>query len=147
MIRVGFTGTQQGMTDEQKAKLDQLFGELEHDAVEVHHGDCIGADAECHELAENYFFDIEVHPPDNDSKRAFCTAAVIHEPKPYLQRNRAIVDATPILIACPNGQEKLRSGTWSTVRYARAKIYEGEQQSIYIITPSGEIKREGRPIA
>lgn len=144
MIRVGFTGTRQGMTDEQKAALDRLFSELEHDAVEFHHGDCIGADEEAHELAENYDFTIEIHPPDDDSKRAFCYTLVIHEPKPYLERNRHIVDATEVLVACPNGQEQLRSGTWSTVRYARTKISQGEQQRIYIITPSGEVRKEGR---
>ena len=40
-------------------------------------------------------------------------------PKPYLDRNRDIVDACEVLLATPDGPERLRSGTWSTVRYAR----------------------------
>jgi hypothetical protein len=36
----------------------------------------------------------------------------------YLQRNRDIVDATDVLLAAPDGPERVRSGTWSTVRYA-----------------------------
>lgn len=145
MIRVGFTGTQLGMTDAQKARVDQLFAEFEYGAVEFHHGDCVGADEEAHDLAENHSFDLEIHPPDDDSKRAFCHAPVIHEPKPYLVRNRDIVDSTEVLLACPNGEERLRSGTWATVRYARTKIYDGlSPQFIYVITPSGEIRREGR---
>ena len=40
--------------------------------------------------------------------------------KRYLERNRDIVDACDILIACPRTlKEELRSGTWATVRYAR----------------------------
>lgn len=143
MIRVGFTGTQQGMTDEQKARVDLLLAELTHDAVEFHHGDCVGADEEAHDIADNHSVDIVIHPPDNDSKRAFCTGGEVMEPKPYLERNRAIVDATSILIACPNGSERMRSGTWATVRYARTKIYARGNQLTYIVTPSGEIKREG----
>jgi len=42
-------------------------------------------------------------------------------PTPYLSRNRAIVDETEMLIATPaEFTEQQRSGTWSTVRYARA---------------------------
>lgn len=144
MIQVGFTGTQQGLTDAQVAEVDRILGELEHDAVTFHHGDCIGADAQAHELAENHCFDVEIHPPDKDAKRAFCFSPVIHEPKPYLVRNRNIVDATTILIACPNGEERLRSGTWSTIRYARTRIYDGLQQRILIIMPFGTIVKEGR---
>lgn len=144
MIRVGFTGTQRGMTDEQKARVDLLLAELAVDAAEFHHGDCVGADAEAHDLAENHCLDIVIHPPDNDKARAFCTGGEVREPKPYLDRNHDIVEETVVLIACPNGAEQMRSGTWATVRYARSKIYQGEQQLTYIITPSGEIKREGR---
>jgi predicted Rossmann fold nucleotide-binding protein DprA/Smf involved in DNA uptake len=38
-----------------------------------------------------------------------------------LVRNRAIVNSSGLLIAAPAGEEILRSGTWSTVRYARSK--------------------------
>ncbi len=44
------------------------------------------------------------------------------ESKPYLERNRDIVDASEVLIACPSTREEvMRSGTWATVRYARKK--------------------------
>lgn len=145
MIRLGFTGTQRGMTDQQKARVDLLLAEYAHDAVEVHHGDCVGADEEFHDLADNQSLDIVIHPPDNDSKRAFCTGGIDWEPKPYMDRNRDIVNETTVLIACPNGAERMRSGTWATIRYARTKIYDGPgSQLILIITPSGEIRKEGR---
>ena len=145
MIRVGFTGTQRGLTDEQKAALDRLFHELGQDAVEIHHGDCVGADEEAHDLADNHAFDIVRHPPDKDDKRAFCTGGEERDPKPYLDRNKDIVDETDMLIACPNGEERVRSGTWSTVRYARKRSsIDGIRTRICIITTSGELKKEGR---
>jgi hypothetical protein len=40
--------------------------------------------------------------------------------KDNLTRNRDIVDTASMLIAAPEGNaERLRSGTWATVRYAR----------------------------
>lgn len=147
MIHVGFTGTQRGLEEPQLAALDRLLGDLayQHGSIELHHGDCVGADEVAHDLADNSCFDITIHPPDDDSKRAFCTGGISRDPKPYLERNRDIVDESRILIACPNGAERMRSGTWSTIRYARTKIYdELGNQLIYIITPFGEIKTEGR---
>jgi hypothetical protein len=134
------------MTDEQKARVHLLLVDYvsEHGAVEVHHGDCMGADADFHDLADNECLDIVIHPPIDDSKRAFCSSSDVREPKPYLDRNHDIVNETRVLIACPNGRESPRSGTWATVRYARNRIYQGEQQLTYIITPSGEIRKEGR---
>jgi hypothetical protein len=38
--------------------------------------------------------------------------------RPYLDRNREIVDNTDVLVACPAGPEERRSGTWSTIRHA-----------------------------
>lgn len=146
MIHVGFTGTQRGLEEFQLAALDRLLGDLayQHGSIELHHGDCIGADEVAHDLADNNCFDITIHPPTDDSKRAFCTGGNVREPKPYLERNHDIVDETTTLIACPNGEERMRSGTWATVRYARTKIYDGLGGVIYVITPSGEIRKEGR---
>jgi hypothetical protein len=86
-----------------------------------------------------------VHPPTDDRKRAFCTGnGADWEPKPYLERNHDIVDETTILIACPNGEERMRSGTWATVRYARQRILNHEGQLTIIISPSGQVTKEGR---
>lgn len=86
----------------------------------VHHGDCVGADAEFHDIAWGMCF-IIVHPPIEDMYRAFCIAPdKTLEPRPYLARNKDIVNQSDILIAAPNTLvEEWRSGTWSTVRYAR----------------------------
>lgn len=140
-ISVGFTGTQDGTTKPQLVSLIDLMGELQEDIKEVHHGDCIGSDSEFHSiclLMEGVF--IIIHPPDNDGKRAFCQfhEGALRHPKPYLERNKVIVDQSHVLIATPKtAEEELRSGTWSTVRYARK-----QGKKIYLILPDGAIKME-----
>lgn len=116
---VGFTGSREGMSPEQKRDLMSFFDD--HTVLEVHHGDCIGADADFHELCSQHVSTpkIIIHPPNNPTLRAYKTG-IICDPKPYLERNKDIVDVCQVLIACPKTkQEELRSGTWSTIRYAR----------------------------
>jgi hypothetical protein len=127
MIHIGFTGTQTGMTSQQKDSLAFLLEEIQKEwktrasAQFFHHGDCIGADAEAHEIAGRSGFRIIIHPPSNPQKRAWCSSDEDRRRVlPYLDRNRAIVDESILLIAAPKeNQEILRSGTWSTVRWAR----------------------------
>lgn len=116
-MKIGFTGTRRGMTTEQRLSLARL---LRGWTGEFHHGDCVGSDAQAHNIAERLGFQIIVHPPENTSMRAFKSASIAMDPLPYLVRNRRIVDATERLIAAPMElSERLRSGIWSTVRYAR----------------------------
>jgi hypothetical protein len=134
-MKVGFTGTQSGMSRHQAAQLIDNLVALE--CTEFHHGDCIGADNQADVLARNIVGRIVVHPPTNDSKRAFTTrkaGTVVRPPKPYLERNHDIVDETDVLIATPRDErvEELRSGTWATVRYAR------KQGKRVIILPRGK---------
>ena len=117
-MKVGFTGTQRGLTDYQIKVLQGLLALLA--GVEFHHGDCIGADSKAHSLARAAGMVIVIHPPKNPTKRAWRRGDRETEAKDYLVRNRAIVDETDWLLACPGeGKEQLRSGTWSTVRWAR----------------------------
>ena len=132
-VRMGFTGTQLGMTRAQKSEVARVL--VNAKATEVHHGDCIGADAEFHDIVRmvDPKIKIHVHPPAEDKKRAFKRGDVLYPAKPYLERNHDIVDACEILIATPaQKNEVLRSGTWATIRYAR-KI----KRSTIIITPNG----------
>lgn len=117
---VGFTGSRYGLTKRQFHNLDGLVFWRIRDCT-FHHGVCIGADKQAHDIAKILGFTVEGHPPIERRWRATCDCDVLHEPKNYLERNHDIVDATEILIACPRGPEELRSGTWSTVRYARKK--------------------------
>jgi hypothetical protein len=120
---IGFTGTREGMTRQQTDYLTLLLAELfAKGAVDFHHGDCQGADSEAHHIARAAGFRTIAHPPLATHLRAWCRANVIRSPKNFHARNRDIVDDTDILLAAPNSeQEALRSGTWSTVRYARRK--------------------------
>jgi hypothetical protein len=132
MIKLGFTGTQVGMTPAQRLVFATLLREL--GVTELHHGDCIGADEQAHTIALADNISIIVHPPHNSSKRAFCRGAKdIHPTKPYLERNHDIVDETGALIATPKEkEEQLRSGTWATYRYATK-----QKKRTIIIYPDG----------
>lgn len=118
---VGFTGTREGMTRQQKDYLALLLGELfAKGATDFHHGDCQGADCEAHEIATAAGFRTIAHPPADTRLRAYCRADIVRSPKGFHARNSDIVNDTTILLAAPKGrEEELRSGTWSTVRYAR----------------------------
>ncbi len=92
---------------------------------EFHHGDCIGADKEAHEMVREFHPECLIvgHPPSNQIKRAGTLCDIFRPALPYLDRNHAIVDAVSVLIAAPKDpSEQLRSGTWATIRYARGKI-------------------------
>jgi hypothetical protein len=132
MKKYGFTGTRTGLNENQ---IDQIQKLLQSDLdaglqIEVHHGDCVGADADFHAICQKLSKDIKIviHPgcskqnsSNHDSKlRAYCKSDDIQPAKDYLDRNRDIVNETSILIACPfSNVEQQRSGTWYTIRYAR----------------------------
>lgn len=87
----------------------------------AHHGDCIGADQEFHEILRDLGgFWIVGHPPIKVNKRAFCDFDAIEDPKDFLDRNHDIVDAVDCMLFTPKEfREQLRSGTWATIRYCR----------------------------
>ncbi len=121
-MKIGFTGTQEGMAPlQQEYVLEILELLLDEEGDEFHHGDCEGADAQAHILVRTTHPEVELvlHPPKDDKKRAYSKGAHAEfRPLPYLERNHRIVNRTDVLIACPRGPEEQRSGTWATVRYA-----------------------------
>ena len=137
-MKVGFTGTQHGMSPLQHRKLAAILRGL--DVSEFHHGDCIGSDAEAHVIAQSLGIRVVVHPPEIDAKRAFVAlsrgtaqrhADDIRVPRPYLKRNHDIVSACKLLIAAPKQhREQRRSGTWATIRFANRNGVE-----VVIIVP------------
>jgi hypothetical protein len=139
-VILGFTGTQQELPPAQARGLGFLLGGIKNamGVVEVHHGDCVGADAAFDRLCATLDFPRHAHPGPDTKKRAHCEADVIYEEQPFLDRNRVIVDACDLLIACPRGPETRRSGTWSTVRYARK-----EARRIVFVWPDGTVTEEG----
>jgi len=119
-MKVGFTGTQTGMSQHQKEQFVLKLYEL--GPTEFHHGDCIGADAEAHDIVREFFPDVKIHihPPIYSNKRAFKKGDIIYEKDHYLSRDRRIVEFVEFLIGTPKtNEEELRSGTWATIRHAR----------------------------
>ena len=118
-LTAGFTGTRKGMSDEQKYTLAHVLGYPR--VCRFRHGDCIGADAEAAKLASEAQCYVLAHPATIIGQRAYSPFSdFTYESKTPLLRNRDIVDQSDFLIACPDDiHEKLRSGTWSTIRWAR----------------------------
>lgn len=140
MRRIGFTGTQHGMTEPQFSALLRLFKVEDNDyegRVEFHHGDCIGADEEADAEAWGMNWRVILHPPIENRKRAYCESHEERIALPYLVRNHAIVDETEALYATPHGPEELRSGTWATIRYARKA-----GKPVHIVWPDGTESNE-----
>lgn len=119
-MRVGITGTREGMSQAQKERFVLRLYELQ--PTQFHHGDCLGADAEGHDIVREFFPNVEihVHPPISDYMRAFRRGDIIYEPDHYIPRDRRIVDMTEFMFGAPlTDTEIVRSGTWTTIRYAK----------------------------
>jgi hypothetical protein len=135
---VGFTGTQRGMTLEQRITLRKILSKIFYTNTgfglpQFRHGDCIGADSEAHDIARDLGYWIAVHPPTKSNKRAHKKGNLICATKDYLDRNKDIVSVSNVLIAIPGEvQEMIRSGTWSTIRYAKKNL-----KPVVIIWPDG----------
>lgn len=139
---VGFTGTKDGLTVLQLAALEQLLGSVPA-GRELHHGDCVGADDAAHRIARALSWRVVVHPPLNQRRACGHLGDVRLPPADFLQRNDAIVRATGLLVACPaTDVEQERSGTWSTVRRARAR-----RRPIGLVLPDGTVRWERPDLA
>ena len=137
---VGFTGTREKTTIEQQKEFTRLLQNI--NISEFHHGDCTGWDELAHNIIRNKIkfnnhVKIVIHPPSYNKYRAYCEGDLILNCKPYLDRNKDIVDACDLLVACTKGLAYVHSGTWSTISYARKK-----NKLIYIIYPNGHIHVE-----
>lgn len=119
-MKIGFTGTREGMSQHQKEQFALKLYEL--NPTEFHHGDCEGADADAHDIVRMFFPHVRiiVYPPKSDYRRAFKQGDETKEPEEYLNRDMNIVLAVDYLIGAPKtDNEVTRSGTWTTIRYAR----------------------------
>lgn len=118
-MKIGFTGTRNGMTQKQCDAFQMLIMHIR--PKEFHHGDCVGSDAGAHLDVRKCspFTQVHIHPPNSTAMLAGCRGHVRYEPRGYLERNQDIVNACNFLIATPEGRETQRSGTWATIRYAR----------------------------
>lgn len=134
-MNVGFSGSREGMNPNQRKKLVAILTlvRVVDQESTLHHGDCIGADAEAHDIAAGLGFSICIHPPRNPQLRAHrkpVGSGTTFEPEEYLTRNRNIIFHCPMLIACP--RDDSRGGTWYTIRKA-AK----QKRHVIVLWPGG----------
>jgi len=125
---VGITGTREGWTEQQKKTFYDIMSDKYTNISEIHHGGCDGIDMQVAWTICNHFpsIKLECHKPKQKISKFF------------LQRNKDIVNSCDILWAFPrNNNEEVRSGTWSTIRYARKK-----EIPTVIIYPNGKVVRD-----
>jgi hypothetical protein len=128
VIHIGFTGTRHGMTDLQQDEMKRWLASVIKIAfgpknVVAHHGDCLGADEDFHEICRRLEIAVHLHPPAEDRWRAFVPVYDAIEPvKPFALRNLAIVQASRYMLATPKSlpsEPRGQGGTWQTIRIAQ----------------------------
>lgn len=127
------------MTLAQMDGVADLLNAWKRPEMDFHHGDCVGADAQAHDLAGRVNAKRIVHPPVDNTHRAWVSFYdEIREPKSHFARNRDIVDETDVLIAAPPYMDDItkdtRGGTAYTVNYARKR-----GKPVYIVRPDGSV--------
>ena len=149
MVRIfyGVTGTRDGSTKAQRATMLARFWHLT-EAVErrghepwLVHGACPagGIDVEVHQICKGYGWKVWILPGPTGPHEVCLDADAADEPRPFLERNRLVVDRSHALTAVPRGfTEEQRSGTWATMRYA-SKV--GKRTGI--IWPDGRFQSYG----
>ena len=126
LFTVGVTGTQSGMTPEQKEKFAQFLKWWTTDGaedtrltVDLIHGEAEGVDVEAAGIAND--LGIRVSTPETKTG--------------HFARNREIVDRCDVLVVIPWEDEwQSEGGTWYTHDYAKKK-------GVHIVTiwPSAEV--------
>lgn len=119
-ISIGFSGTRRGATASQLAQLETRLVELHQPGAEFHHGDCVGSDAQAHDIARRLGYRIVGHPPVQAALRAWCDCDELRRPAPYVERDSWIVAESDRLLATPDGPKRPHSGTWLTIGIADA---------------------------
>ena len=153
-LHIGFTGTKNGMTDDQRNALWRYMAEYrqrmgEDVNIVLHHGDCVGADDEAHTIAARSGWHVALHPgTDGDGNSPYRAHAedresahvwAVNEPAPYPERNMDIVLSSMMVLAAPKSSEEVRrSGTWSTVR---AAVKMG--RPVILFLPDGDMTQMG----
>ena len=142
-MKVGFTGTRNGWTQSQADSFVEIIRSL--DISEFHHGACRGADADSVKKLRSFIahaLKIVAHPgvsayggnnADRDDESVLMSDEVMPE-KTHFSRNRDIVNACDLIIACPPCRPMPdRGGTAYTLAYAC-----GELVRTIVIWPDGE---------
>lgn len=138
---VGFTGTRDGPLEAQHKRLQWLLGFLPLELFV--HGAGGHSDALVHAFVERRFPScrFELFPSSQHPMASYVmwpnSRTIVHPEMPPLDRNRLITQWVHGLIATPKSDTEDRSGTWTTIRYAREIGLP-----TYIIRGNGSIVRE-----
>lgn len=134
---IALTGSRQGMTDAQKHCVYHLIHEIRPERAR--HGDCIGSDEQFHQLVREHSPMVQIigYPPTDPKNRAWCEFDITMPEEDYHVRDQRMVHDSQMLLATPHGPEYPRSGTWTTIRFARGLL-----RPIKIIWPDGSITEE-----
>lgn len=140
---IGFTGTRKGMSRAQQVTLRDILSQYSG-LDTLHHGDCVGSDAQADSIAHKLSLLRCIHPPSETKYRAYCTvpngAIGVLKPRPYLVRDRNIAVHSDFLIVTPKESYMPRStrgsGTWYTAIYMKLSL----SKPVKVIWPNGDIK-------
>lgn len=142
VLRVGFTGTRNGMTRAQLAACQALLNSWRVLGVSrsLAHGDCVGADSQADYMARKLNYNIIIHPPQDPRLQANCykPGDQLMDRAVYHVRNINIIRSCERLIATPKDMNRMTGGTFFTIEYARKE----QAISLYVIRPDGVISHE-----
>lgn len=139
-MKLGFTGTRKGMTDDQ---LDTLYAWLmfcKDEVEEVHFGLCRGSDAQFYHMLLAVKPDAYIvgHPCDLIDQQVILPCDELRPVEASIRRNHDIVDEVDTMLATPETfKNVLRSGTYSCLRYAAAV-----NRDLNIVLPNGRMSSE-----
>lgn len=142
-LRIGFTGTRNGMTKQQKEVIEDLL--LKCQAVSSEQGVaidgvCVGSDTDFNKLAKEALYHTKGYPghsmknPTDLTFRGDGEYDELEESDTHFARNRRIVNDTNVLFATPYSNNlDGPGGTNFTISYARKR-----NKPVYVVYPDGE---------
>ena len=145
-LHIGFSGTRYGMTLLQRRAVYRVFRWYRdnRNAITVHHGSCVGADAEAHDIARMLGMAVALHPGVSEDcsgyLRAECTMREgerVWRPASYAVRSQTIAACTGVLVAAPHESRPSRGTNHAiscAVRLGRPAVVvsaDGHMQRVY----------------
>ncbi len=146
-LHIGFSGTRDGLSQQQGRKVAELVDSLGADLI-CHHGCCVGGDEDFHAICRERGLRVIGHPGPDWPDGPLCAYTICGEtvaPQGYMVRNQAIVDASAVMIAAPlEARPQVRGGTWSTIRMALRALRAGKLRELHVVDRGGRLLDHAR---
>jgi len=143
VIHVGCTATRLGLSQAQLIRIEGIMLDVTraHRQVAFHHGDCVGGDEQLDAKAKRMGWHRVAHPGPRSGWSANCDTDERRAIKPYMPRNRDIIDESPdLVIAAPYEMEpQFCGGTWRTIAMARRALAAGKLKRLVVVGRDGSI--------